>query len=161
MRLIEIFGENYFGEWNDTRAACRAIMIKDGKLLLSYEAKTGQYMIPGGGLENGEAEEECCVREVEEETGYIVKPSDCFLEIDEYYENFKWISRYFICEVTGEGRQALTQREMDVGMEPRWLPFAEIKEIFRKHQSYAETDEMRRGMYLREFTALCEFEKEL
>ena len=41
-------------------------------------------------------------------------------------------------------------------MEPRWLAIEEIIEIFSNHQSYASTDEMRRGMYLREYTALCE-----
>ena len=44
----------------------------------------------------------------------------------------------------------------EVGMEPRWLPIEEITAIFSQHHSYAETDEMRRGMYLREYTALCE-----
>ncbi|MDD6035458.1 MAG: hypothetical protein PUC30_04605 [Lachnospiraceae bacterium] len=41
-------------------------------------------------------------------------------------------------------------------MEPRWLPIEEITAIFSQHHSYAETDEMRRGMYLREYTALRE-----
>ena len=41
-------------------------------------------------------------------------------------------------------------------MEARWLPIDKIKDIFSKHNSYAETDEMRRGMYLREYTALME-----
>lgn len=30
----------------------------------------------------------------------------------------------------------------------------EIIGIFSKHQDYVDTDEMRRGMYLREYTAL-------
>ena len=39
-------------------------------------------------------------------------------------------------------------------MEPRWLPVEEALAIFSRHADYAATDEMRRGMYLREFTAL-------
>ena len=76
------------------------------------------------------------------------------LEIDEYYEDFKWVNRYFFGEVTGETAVHLTEREKEVGMEPRWLHLDEILQIFSEHASYADKDEMRRGMYLREYTAL-------
>ena len=156
MKKIDIIGDNYFGKWDKTRTACRGIVVKEGKILLSYETKTDQWMIPGGGLEEGEDEKDCCIREVAEETGFTVEASDCILEIDEYYEEWKWVNRYFICEVTGECEVHLTSREQEVGMEPRWLPIDEIIHIFSQHNSYADTDEMRRGMYLREFTALRE-----
>lgn len=76
---------NYAGNWDRARRACRAILAKDGKILCSYETVTDQWMIPGGGLEDGESEEACCIREVREETGFLIRPSECFLEIDEYY----------------------------------------------------------------------------
>ena len=79
METIEIFGDNYFGKWDHIRTACRAVVIKDGKLLLSYETATDTWMIPGGGLEPGENEMQCCVREVAEETGFIIQPSPCVL----------------------------------------------------------------------------------
>ena len=160
MKIIVIIGENYWGHWTGTRTACRGIVIQEDKILLSYETKTGQWMLPGGGLEDGEDEKACCVREVAEETGFLVQPSECRLEIDEFYEGWKWVNRYFFCTVTGQTEIRLTDREKEVGMEPRWLPFSEILKIFSKHASYADTDEMRRGMYLREYTALCELTKQ-
>ena len=160
MKTINIIGENYFGHWTDTRTACRALIVDGGKMLLSYETKTDQWMLPGGGLEEGEEERECCIREVAEETGALVEPSECLLEIDEFYENFKWVNKYFVCKVVGETERNLTEREKRVGMEPRWIDTDEIKKIFSNHQAYAATDEMRRGMYLREYTALCELEGE-
>ncbi len=156
MKTINIIGDNYFGQWTNTRTACRAIIIQDGKLLLSYETRYDQWMLPGGGLESGEGERNCCAREVAEETGLLVTPSDCQLEIDEYYEDWKWVNRYFFAQVTGTTEMKLTEREQEVGMEPRWLPLEEIISIFSDHDSYADTDEMRRGMYLREYTALTE-----
>ena len=156
MKTIDIVGANFFGKWEHTRTACRGIILRDGKLLLSYETRTGQWMLPGGGLEDGEDERACCVREVAEETGTVIRPSECVLEIDEYYEDWKWVNRYFFGETAGKTEIRLTERERDVGMEPRWLPAAEILEIFSGHASYTDTDEMRRGMYLREYTALCE-----
>ena len=154
MQTKEIIGENYLGCWDKTRTACRGIIIRDGRILLSYETKTGQWMLPGGGLEDGEDERSCCVREVAEETGVIIQPTECRLEIDEYYEDWKWVNRYFFGTVAGQTEIRLTDREKEVGMEPRWLPVREIMDIFSKHASYADTDEMRRGMYLREYTAL-------
>ena len=156
MKKVDIFGENYFGKWDKTRTACRAIIIKDNKLLLSYETNTNQWMLPGGGLEEEETEEQCVIREVAEETGSVIKPSGCMLEIDEYYEDWKWVNLYFLGEVVGDTEVQLTKREQEVGMEPRWLPVEEILDIFSKHQMYVDIDEMRRGMYLREYTALKE-----
>lgn len=57
------------------------------------------YLIPGGVLKADETPEECCTREVCEETGYIVKPVFHFLTINEYYEEYKFISHYFLCEL--------------------------------------------------------------
>ena len=156
VRPLEIVGDNYFGTWTQTRTGCRGIVIRDGRILLSYESVTGQWMLPGGGLEEGENEAECCVREVAEETGILIRPTPCVLEIDEYYEDWKYINRYFFGEVTGHCEMQLTEREKEVGMEPRWLPVKEAVEIFSRHESYRDTDEMRRGMYLREYTALGE-----
>ena len=56
MKIKEIIGDNYFGNWANTRTACRAIIIREGEILLSYETKTDQWMLPGGGLEPGEKE---------------------------------------------------------------------------------------------------------
>ena len=153
-RIVDIVGDNYFGKWDKTRTACRGIILRDNRLLLSYETRTGQWMLPGGGLEPGEDERECCIREVAEETGYRIRPTECVLEIDEYYGDFKWVNRYFFGEITGQTAVRLTEREKEAGMEPRWLPLEEIIGVFAGHASWADTDEMRRGMYLREYTAL-------
>lgn len=155
MKTIEIIGENYLGEWKRTRTACRGIILREGRLLLSYETVTGQWMLPGGGLEAGEEEAACCIREVAEETGFVIRPSEYILEIDEYYQDEKLINRYFLGEVVGSTERNLTERERRVGMEPRWVSVDEILEIFSQHSQYAETNEMRRGLYFREYTALC------
>lgn len=154
MKTIQIKGKNFFGKWDKARSASRCIIIKDGNILLSYETLNDQWMIPGGGLEEGETDKECCIREIKEETGLVINPSDCFLEIDEFYEDYKYISRYFFGEVTGSCERKLTEGEKEAGMEARWISVTKAMEIFSKHETYAGRDEMRRGMYLREFTAL-------
>ena len=154
MKTLEIVGVNYFGRWTEQRTGCRAIVIRDGHILLSYETVTDQWMIPGGGLEAGEDEGSCCVRELSEETGRVILPSDCALELDEYYEDTKYVSRYFFGTVVGRCQSKLTEAEQRMGLEPRWLPVGEALRIFSRHADYAATDEERRGIYQREYTAL-------
>lgn len=154
MKTIEILGENRFVEQTKTRVACRGVVISEGKILLTYEVNTDQYFIPGGGLEGGESLGECCVRELAEETGYVVRPLQQYLTIHEYYEEWFFVSHYFICEVQGETVRKLTEREAEAGLVPKWIPLEEAIEIFSKHQEYAAEDEMKRGAYLREYEAL-------
>ena len=154
MKTIEIVGKNYFGHWTHERTACRCIVIEDGCVLLSYAARDDLWMIPGGGLEAGEDEGTCCVRELAEETGRIVLPSACALEIDEYYEDCKYVSRYFFGAVVGRCQIKLTEAERRMGLEPRWLPGEEALHIFSRHADYTDVDEERRGIYQREYTAL-------
>ena len=154
MKKIEIIGANYFGHWNHVRKASRGIVLRGDEILLSHEARSGQYMIPGGGLEAGETEAECCAREVAEETGLLVETGPCVLEIDEYYEDWKYVSCYFLCKRVGETQRRPTEREREVGMAPRWVPVPFAIEEFSRHGVFADTDEMRRGLYQREHAAL-------
>ena len=155
---IDIYGDNRFPEHSKVREACRGIVIRDGLILLTYEVNTDQWFIPGGGLEGLESIEQCCIRELAEETGYVVNPQRHFATINEYYEEWLFISHYFTCEITGETQRLLTDREAEVGLEPRWIPLHEAVTIFSKHQDYAY-DEMKRGSYLREYKALLAYLK--
>ena len=157
METINIYGDNRFAEHTKIREACRGIVIKDGKILLSYEVKTDQWMIPGGGMEGDETPEECCVREAAEETGLLVKPKSCFLVINEFYEDWKFVSYYFVCEVAGHTDRNPTKREIQIGAVPEWLEIRQAADIFSHYPDYAESDEERRGIYLREHLALSVF----
>ena len=69
METINIFGKNRFETYTKTRKACRDIVISNGMILLTYEVNTDQWFIPGGGLEGSESIQQCCIRELAEETG--------------------------------------------------------------------------------------------
>ncbi len=157
MKEMEILGANRFETFTKTRDGSRAVVERDGMILFSHETVSGWWLVPGGGLEEGETPEECCVREVEEETGLIVRPVKHFLTLHEYYEEYCYTSYYFICEAAGSGQMRLTDAEKRRGLEPRWIPLEEAVEIFSKHQSYADVSEEKRGSYLREYTALQEY----
>lgn len=156
METINIYGDNRFAEHTKIREACRGIVVNDGKILMTYEVNTDQWFIPGGGLEGQESIEQCCIRELAEETGCVVNPLFRYLTINEYYEEWLFISHYFICEITRQTQRLLTEREMEVGLEPRWIPQEDAISIFSKHQEYAD-DEMKQGAYLREYKALSAY----
>ena len=154
MKYFKIIGDNYCGQISGARVGCRAIVVENGKLLLSFETKTGQYMLPGGGLESGETEIACVKREIAEETGYIIKPDDCALVIDEFYGDKRFENRYFFGKIVGETTAKPTDEEIKLGLKPVWLTIEEAIGVFSNYGLYVGRDEMRRGMYMREYTAL-------
>ena len=157
MKTVEILGANRFETYSKTRAGSRAVVVRDGSILLSHETIPGWWLIPGGGMKEGETPEACCIREVEEETGFIVKPLRQFLTLYEYYEEYRYISHYFVCWITGTGQMRLTDAEKRRGLEPEWIPLEDAVGIFSRHQEYAGIHEEQRGSYLREYTALKEY----
>lgn len=52
MKTVEIIGKN-FRDADNTRIACRGIVVEQGRLLLSHERNSGWYLIPGGGAGGG------------------------------------------------------------------------------------------------------------
>lgn len=102
-----------------TCVGCRGIVIKNSKMLICHELNSEDYyLIPGGGLEKNELLEECCIREIQEETGYVVKPIRHFLTMKEYYEEYEYIGHYYICEVICETQQKLTAIEAERELRP-------------------------------------------
>ncbi len=156
MKTVEILGANRFETYTKTREGSRAIIIKDGNILLTHELNSGWWLLPGGGLEDGETPEECVIREAEEETGYLVRPIRRFLFMSEYYEEYRYSGYYFVCEVTGKGRMNLTDAEKRRGVQPEWIPLQDAIDLFSKHESYAEASEEKRGSDQREYLALRE-----
>ena len=49
----------------------KGVVARDGRILLLYNER-GEWELPGGRLEIGETPEQCVIREIAEETGWIV-----------------------------------------------------------------------------------------
>lgn len=154
MKIIEILGEDRLPEYNKIIEGCRGILIRGDKILLSYEKNIDQYLIPGGGLEEGESLKGCCVRELREEAGIRVEPHTHYLTLEEYYHDYYFKSHYFLCGYLGECERALTEEEKLRGLEPVWVDFNEALQIFGDYENYKDTNKMRYGAYYREYTAI-------
>lgn len=86
----------------EKRVSSRAIIIEDGKLLAMFRRKVKKdgsikeyYVIPGGGLEDGETFEENVIRELKEEFNVDIEVVK-FLGTEEYDDT---IANYFLCKI--------------------------------------------------------------
>ena len=155
LEVINQYGDEYSLPPRFTRIGCRAIIVENGKILLSHEINTGVYLTPGGGLESAETNRECVVRELREETGYLVKVISPFVIVDEYYFSKLFVSNYFICETDGKEEQSLTETEILHGVTPEWVDLEKALEIFGTYKDL--TDEELAAQYKREFTVLNKY----
>ncbi len=153
---INQFAKTYTFPPEKTRPSSRGILVENGKILLSYEKNTGVYMSPGGGVEEGETLEECCIRELREETGIQVEPIKPFITINEYCFETLYNSNYFLCKKTGESEPSLTENEIEHGITPVWVDIDKALAIFG---DYASKREDIASLYLREFTVISKYMK--
>lgn len=69
-----LYGER-IGKNGELRVGCSATLFDDTyqKVLLTRRQDNGLWCLPGGHMEAGESAEECCIREIFEETGLQVR----------------------------------------------------------------------------------------
>jgi 8-oxo-dGTP pyrophosphatase MutT (NUDIX family) len=112
------------------RAGC--ILIEDNKLALIERHRGGRhyFTFPGGGVHEGETDEQAAVREMEEETGLKVR---VIRKIAEIHFN-KNPQPYFLVERvsgeygTGTGDEFGEFDPVSGTYDPIWMPLAEILE---------------------------------
>ncbi len=116
------------------RAAVRAMCIRDGKLLITFDKRMNEHILPGGGVDEGESPEQAVVREITEETGYknvkIVKKLGTFKH--NYYhtgqkKNVRSTETVFLVEIKNDEQVARDEKEI-AKTDFMWLPIAEVKE---------------------------------
>ncbi|WP_421083151.1 NUDIX hydrolase [Rothia nasimurium] len=132
----------------DTRPAAYAVVIEDGKILLSRWVPTipgyePGWTLPGGGMDPGEQPAETAVREVLEETGYTIE-LDGLLGVHTAYFDQDGTDRPF-CAFRTIYRGHVTGGELthEVGGSSdmaAWIPLAELDQ----HPYYSALDEAAR-----------------
>ena len=153
--IIFQYGNLYSDPPERVRHSARGLVVENGKVLLSHEMNIGVYMSPGGGWEDGETLEECCIRELKEETGYVVEPIGTeFVTVHEFSFETLYIGHYFLCKLVGTCENSLTPTEIDHGMHPVWVDLDEALAIFA---TYPQKREDHMSLYRREYTVLRKY----
>ncbi len=128
------------------RTAVRAIIIKDGKILMVFSEKSNEYKFPGGGIEKDEPREVALRREVIEEVGReIISVNESLGYTDQLYNDiydedkyFYQRSYYYFCEVNDEYvGMKLSESERALRFLPRWVT---LEEAIRVNQKKVDTD---------------------
>lgn len=146
------------------REAVRAVIFREGQMLLIHSNK-GDYKLPGGGVEENESHAEGLLREIAEETGY----SSCVVKDkigvvierrkDEYEQNayFEMTSHYYLCEITNNDKvaQQLDNYEAIQEFTPKWITIDEAIEQNQKILNQVEKN----SWIKREIFVLKELEK--
>ena len=87
---------------SDRTIRYQAAIIQGDKILLikHHEFKSGRsyWILPGGGIEPGETEEECILREVKEETSLDVNIKSLLMDESSYPDSVYRIFRTYLCE---------------------------------------------------------------
>jgi len=85
-----------------------AIMRDDHILLIKHRDHAdgrSYWIIPGGGREKGESEEECVVREMREETNLDVAIERLLLDENPERDGVDWLAKTYLCRiVSGEAK---------------------------------------------------------
>ncbi|CAN5192517.1 hypothetical protein BH09PAT3_BH09PAT3_1490 [soil metagenome] len=112
------------------RIATKALIVKDGKILLLREANTyeegtntGRYHLPGGRVEVGEPFQDALAREVMEETGLTITIGDP-LYVGEWHpvikgEENQIIAIFFVCTTTSDAVTLSEEHDDFVWIEPK------------------------------------------
>ena len=119
------------------RYGVRAIIQRDG-LFAMQQSNTGEYKIPGGGMDKGETIAEALAREVREETGLVIK-TETMQELGEILDVHKDIfdgkskyvahSLHYSCDVEDElVETAMTESEIAKGFHLAWADIDTIIE---------------------------------
>jgi ADP-ribose pyrophosphatase YjhB (NUDIX family) len=78
-------------------------------ILLTRRTDNGRWCLPGGAMDPGESIEECCIREVQEETGLVVRVVRLLgiystpHRVTYYEDGQRWqiVTANFLAEITG------------------------------------------------------------
>jgi len=111
------------------RLAARAVLFdQDKNIALLHVTKYNYHKLPGGGVEEGESNEQGLSRELLEETGCKTEIKEEIGEIIEYRDKYKIKNDSFcwIAEVIGE-KEALNfmEDEVEEGFELEWTSLSE------------------------------------
>jgi ADP-ribose pyrophosphatase YjhB (NUDIX family) len=109
------------------RPGVYGVIVQDGKILLARQWEG--YDFSGGGVNLGEKIEDALVREIKEETGFVVKPKELLACVDDFHKMtfgdgfVQSIQIYYSCDIiSGE----LSKDNFDAGQfEDKYMEMAE------------------------------------
>ncbi|MBP2078798.1 NUDIX hydrolase [Oceanobacillus polygoni] len=116
-------------KWFGSSGVC---INEEGQLLMILQGKPEEkkaWSVPSGGKEKNESFQACCIREVEEETGYMVEVVDKIKQKKGSYKenNISFEVHYFLVRIIGGERKI--QDPDNLIYDIAWKDVEELKTI--------------------------------
>ncbi|KFY43407.1 hypothetical protein V494_02006 [Pseudogymnoascus sp. VKM F-4513 (FW-928)] len=114
------------------RSSARVVAFNAAeKIAILFAKRETYYKLPGGGIDPGEEHEAAASREMQEETGGIIKIRShlgCVGMTEEYRFEQRQISYCYVADVVDDsGSPSLTEEEIGDGLGHLWLSVDEAK----------------------------------
>ncbi len=136
-----------------TRKAARVIIFnQDNEIALLHAKNFGYHKLPGGGIEDNESWQDAALREAIEETGCKIKLRPIEIgKIIEYRERpethrpnipkLKQISYCGVGDVIGSMALGLTEEEIRVGLQVKWMPLDQAIRVCESDIPFQDRDQ--------------------
>ncbi|ATP40775.1 DNA mismatch repair protein MutT [Solibacillus sp. R5-41] len=111
-------------EWFGSAAIC---INEDKEVLMVKSINSETWAIPSGGIEQGETPEECCIREVKEETGYDIVIEDSLFIKEAEVKGYSVKTYYFKVKKIGES-EGINDPDNNI-VDAGWKSLRDIKRI--------------------------------
>ncbi|MCA1054257.1 NUDIX hydrolase [Rossellomorea aquimaris] len=121
-------------EWVGSAAIC---FNEDKEVLMVRGNDSEAWAVPSGGVEEGESPEECCVREVKEETGYDVKVLERLFVKETVIQGIDVKTYYFKVETLGESG-GIEDPDGTI-VEACWKSLTELQDLVHMYPEDVET----------------------
>ncbi|MBU3142699.1 NUDIX domain-containing protein [Clostridium sp. CF012] len=128
--------------------ATKALILREGKYLALHKtgAKHDFYELPGGRMEFGETAEETLIRELKEETNFLVEPIKLLDTWNFISKNHQITGVIYLCEII-EGEFKLS----DEHDKYQWLKFNDVSinvmyDAFKERMVNWDMKEIEKGM---------------
>lgn len=102
----------------------RAIVLDEEKrMLLVRQHHDGKdiWMVPGGGIEEGEYAAEAAIREVKEETGLVIGIDGLLWHVEEVSDRGQRFVNFFLCHVDGDEQTPALGYDPELGEDAQVL----------------------------------------
>lgn len=110
-------------QWIGSAALC---INEEKKILLVRNRDIQQWSLPSGGLDDGETLEQCCQREVFEETGYRISVNQLLHIKRAIISNYQVETHYFLATCDERVANAIIDSDID---EVNWWSIDEIEHL--------------------------------
>jgi len=128
--------------WKDRPTGKVVLLNEKSEIALVSNKVTNLFLLPGGGIEEGEDIVEGAKRECREETGYEIEITRELGVTEEYRarDSRHCISYGFVAKTLSQGPITLAESEAGIGFFMQWVPLSEAINIFA-----AQEEKVRRG----------------